>query len=502
MTYNGHVVTQKQGPSACPANASCCACLFCAANGCKYPGSNECWSPGPGREISASLPNCLVIGDSVSNQYTPHVAALLNDTCLVQHAPWAGGGSANNAQNGLRNLQAGHWLRTAERPDRPVTWDVIVMLSRFVALPVPLIQNVSLLQIIMFNFGLHDLPKTTPELLDVYTEEMENITQLLLAAKPKNLLYALTTPFEADANPGCGPFCANHTMSAEEVYTLRHTTIPQPKADGNGRCGPPACVAGSLGCGTPAPGREKLGCGPPTNAVTKLNGRASQVMAEHNVPTLDLNTLVHSHCGDRYTSCELCDNETEYMGIQCGYHYSPIGIPILANAVADRFRQILAPAPAPAPTKTDDVAPPPEQAATDTQPIMDVLTRTIGASAASAFELSLDPQMEQGFTMAPAKGQAAKVSITASGLPELGYGAGYYLRTRAGMSFSWERTGGNHVAVPAGGLPAVAKPVTLKKKAKWSYYQNVCTQSYSMWWWPWERWEKELDWAALWVSCS
>jgi alpha-N-acetylglucosaminidase len=51
---------------------------------------------------------------------------------------------------------------------------------------------------------------------------------------------------------------------------------------------------------------------------------------------------------------------------------------------------------------------------------------------------------------------------------------------------------------PAGGFPAVAKPITLKKKAKWSYYQNVCTQSYSMWWYAWEDWERNLDWAALW----
>jgi len=30
------------------------------------------------------------------------------------------------------------------------------------------------------------------------------------------------------------------------------------------------------------------------------------------------------------------------MGIRCGYHYSPLGIGILAQAVADRFTAILA----------------------------------------------------------------------------------------------------------------------------------------------------------------
>ena len=48
--------------------------------------------------------------------------------------------------------------------------------------------------------------------------------------------------------------------------------------------------------------------------------RVCQVMKRHNVPTLDLNAVVHSHCGPTYTECPLCDNETEYMGIQCGTH--------------------------------------------------------------------------------------------------------------------------------------------------------------------------------------
>jgi hypothetical protein len=324
MTYNGRTFSQYQGPAACPANATCCVSLFANSNGCKYPGSDEC-SVGAQGPISEALPNCLVIGDSVSNQYTPHVAALLNTTCMVLHAPWVGGGSANNAANGLRHLQAGHWLRTTERPDRAVAWDLI-----------------------MFNFGLHDLPKTTPPLLDLYQNQMDNITKILLRSGAKRVLYALTTPFQADQHKFCGPYCANHTLAtAEEVYTAQYTSIPQPKADGNGRCGPPACTKGAPGCGTPVVGREKLGCGPPTMAVTKLNGRAALVMKKHGVPTLDLNALVHSHCGASYSSCKLCDNESKYMGIQCGYHYSSVGIPILANAVAKAMRAELQKPPLP-----------------------------------------------------------------------------------------------------------------------------------------------------------
>ena len=90
-----------------------------------------------------------------------------------------------------------------------------------------------------------------------------------------------------------------------------------------------------------------------------------------------------------------------------------------------------------------------------------------------------------------------KVHVVASGFPELAYGAAYYLRKYAHMSFSWKRSGGNQIAPPAK-WPVVGTPVTIKKKVKWTYYQNVCTQSYSMWWWDWARWEQELDWCALW----
>ena len=323
------------GRSACPLNATCCVEQYFGANGCIFAGTEKCCAPGPPLELSTTLPNCLVIGDSVSDQYTPPVAKLLNATCQVQHAPWVGGGSANNAANGLYNLQHCHWLRTALRPDRDVTWDVI-----------------------QFNFGLHDLPKADPaqpEQLDLYTEQLENITTLLLASGAKHVQYALTTPFQADERPDCGPYCSPGPTGLVEERTMFTSSTsppppyPQPANGGNGRCGPPLCEPGALGCGVPnatakahSPDPSAPGCGPPTHAVTKLNERAAGVMAKHGVPTLDLNALVHSHCGAEYHNCSLCDDETKYMGIRCGYHYSEVGIPILANAVAESFRKLLA----------------------------------------------------------------------------------------------------------------------------------------------------------------
>ena len=328
------------GHSACPLNASCCVHEYYRANGCMFADTEICCSPGPPLEPSTTLPNCLIIGDSVSEQYTPHVAELLKTTCKVQHSPWVGGGSANNAYNGLFHLKNCRWLRTAMRPDLHINWDII-----------------------MFNFGLHDLPKAdpaNPTQLDLYMNQLENITKILLGSGAKHVQYALTTPFQPDALPDCGPYCSPGPVNATGIgelsgplfssflLTPEEKPYPQPKNGGNGRCGPPMCQQGSLGCGVPnATAKARStdptapGCGPPTNAVTKLNARAAIVMEKHNVPTLDLNTLVHSHCGKDYHNCSLCDDETKYMGIRCGYHYSPVGISILASAIATSFKGLL-----------------------------------------------------------------------------------------------------------------------------------------------------------------
>ena len=265
------------------------------------------------------------------------MAVLLKDVCQVQHAPWVGGGSANNVANGLANLMNCRWLRTALRPDLPVAWDLI-----------------------QFNFGLHDLMNVWPGPLATYTAMLANVTDILLASGAKRVAYALTTPFQADDLPSCGPYCNVPNATA----ALAAGEWPQPTNGGNGRCGQPACQAGSLGCGVPnatakasSPDPSAPGCGPPTHAVSVLNTAAASVMSARKVPVLDLNAVVHSHCGAEYAFCDYCDNETQYMGIYCGYHYSPQGVEALAGAVADFFKGLLAappraaqglPAPAPA----------------------------------------------------------------------------------------------------------------------------------------------------------
>ena len=149
----------------------------------------------------------------------------------------------------------------------------------------------------------------------IYTEMLANVTDILLASGAKHVLYALTTPFQADSLPACGPYCDTPNTTATTAWlSSRGGEWPQPTDGGNGRCGPPQCEAGSLGCGVPnetakqaSPDPSAPGCGPPTYAVTVLNNAARGVMASRGVPTLDLNSVIHSHCGANYSYCDLCE---------------------------------------------------------------------------------------------------------------------------------------------------------------------------------------------------
>eukprot|EP00039_Didymoeca_costata_P033397 m.42165 g.42165 ORF g.42165 m.42165 type:complete len:900 (+) comp9851_c0_seq1:67-2766(+) len=136
----------------------------------------------------------------------------------------------------------------------------------------------------------------------------------------------------------------------------------------------------------------------------------------------------------------------------------------------------------------------------DLTQVYESFSRTLGLQAESLFEFILLDAASIGGTCgeqcAELSYNQSKVIVKATGIPELGYGGGYYLRTFCNMSFSWVRTGGNQVKIPST-WPSLDSPLVLPKKKKWSYYQNVVTESYSMWWWDWTRWQLELDWMLL-----
>ncbi|RYF85545.1 MAG: alpha-N-acetylglucosaminidase [Chitinophagaceae bacterium] len=69
----------------------------------------------------------------------------------------------------------------------------------------------------------------------------------------------------------------------------------------------------------------------------------------------------------------------------------------------------------------------------------------------------------------------------------------YYLKNIAHCSITWN---GTNLRLPAK-LPAVKGKIQKESPYKFRYYLNYCTFNYTMSWWNWDRWQKEIDWMAL-----
>ena len=74
----------------------------------------------------------------------------------------------------------------------------------------------------------------------------------------------------------------------------------------------------------------------------------------------------------------------------------------------------------------------------------------------------------------------------------------WYLKYHANCSISWGRDGsGDALATFPFASPPAPAFERRARAARWSYYQNVCTLGYSMAWWDWARWRREVDWMAM-----
>ncbi|MBS1933847.1 MAG: alpha-N-acetylglucosaminidase [Bacteroidetes bacterium] len=69
----------------------------------------------------------------------------------------------------------------------------------------------------------------------------------------------------------------------------------------------------------------------------------------------------------------------------------------------------------------------------------------------------------------------------------------YYLTEFCHCQLTWN---GTNLKLP-GKLPLPSSKIQKKTPYQYRYYLNYCTFNYSMSWWDWPRWEKEIDWMAL-----
>jgi len=139
---------------------------------CRVQPANCRGAPPP--SANTSLPQYLVIGDSVSHGYSinGHLISTLLAHKLFEAVPVnaGGGGQCGDTNRGLECLRA--WIGTNK--------------TRF--------------NLVSFNFGLHDLASSTwsgpPEVsLETYSRNLRNITRLFRRRLPSaKLLFILTTP--------------------------------------------------------------------------------------------------------------------------------------------------------------------------------------------------------------------------------------------------------------------------------------------------------------------
>lgn len=86
-----------------------------------------------------------------------------------------------------------------------------------------------------------------------------------------------------------------------------------------------------------------------------------------------------------------------------------------------------------------------------------------------------------------------KIQIIANNNVSQAMGLHWYLKYYAHQQISWDYM---QVKLPEK-LPRVEIPLRKETKYIYRYNFNYCTFSYSMAYWDWERWEKEIDWMAL-----
>jgi alpha-N-acetylglucosaminidase len=119
-----------------------------------------------------------------------------------------------------------------------------------------------------------------------------------------------------------------------------------------------------------------------------------------------------------------------------------------------------------------------------------VLKRQLGSRAAEFHLRSIPP--EQGREVYEIEASGGRVSISGSSGVALCRGAYSYLRSACGSMIAWS---GSNLD-----LPATLPDQPLQRVVcpyKFVQYLNPCTYGYTMAFWDWQRWERELDWMAL-----
>ena len=122
-------------------------------------------------------------------------------------------------------------------------------------------------------------------------------------------------------------------------------------------------------------------------------------------------------------------------------------------------------------------------------PVDDLLER-IDKGASAKFKIEKVKSQTDFFELDQ---QGKKVVVRGNTWVNIASGVNWYLKYYAGIHLSWNQM---QVKLPAT-LPAVKTKERHETDLTLRYDFNYCTFSYSMAFWDWKRWEREIDWMAL-----
>lgn len=133
----------------------------------------------------------------------------------------------------------------------------------------------------------------------------------------------------------------------------------------------------------------------------------------------------------------------------------------------------------------------PADAQIQEQAVHDLISRVI-PEAASSFIVEYLPK-ENGQDVFELESRGEKTVLRGNNGVAVASALKYYLEQFCHCSIT--RNGTNlNLLNP---LPSVPEKVHKVSPYKYRYYLNYCTFNYSMAWWDWARWQKEIDWMAL-----
>ncbi|MDL2322654.1 alpha-N-acetylglucosaminidase [Bacteroidales bacterium OttesenSCG-928-A17] len=126
-------------------------------------------------------------------------------------------------------------------------------------------------------------------------------------------------------------------------------------------------------------------------------------------------------------------------------------------------------------------------------PADNLLTR-IGGEGASGKILTAIEASGDGSDYFTITSEDNKPKIIGNSYLSVATGIHWYLKYHANILLAWNNLTTDLSQVD---LPVPTESKTYNTDLKYRYYLNYCTYSYTMAFWDWERWEKEIDWMAL-----